>query len=81
MKRIVIGIILWFAGGMALLQGLVTAVRWWQGEIEAMTALDWLWLALLVPLLYVYLRYVSIFGCKQPTCLTPDERPDQEPER
>lgn len=81
MRRIVVGIILWFAGGMALLQGLVTAVRWWRGEIEVMTAADWLWLSLLPPLLYVYLRHVSIFGCKQPACLLPDERHDQEPDR
>ena len=81
MKRIVVGIILWFAGGMALLQSLVTAVRWWQGEIAVMEASDWLWLSLLPPMLYVYLRYVSIFGCKQPTCLTPEERSDQGPER
>jgi hypothetical protein len=80
-KRIIVVIVLWFAGGMALLQGLVTAVRWWHGEIGAMTAIDWLWLALLPPLLYAYLRHVSILGCKQPTCLLPDERQDQESDR
>ncbi len=78
MRRIVVGIILWFAGGMVLLQGLVTAVRWWRGEIEVMTASDWLWLCLLPPMLYVYVRYVSIFGCKQPTCLTPDDQQKQK---
>lgn len=79
MKRIAIAIILWFAGGMALLQSLTTAVRWWRGEIAEMGASDWLWLSLLPPLIYVYLRHVSIFGCKQPTCLMPDERQDREP--
>jgi len=84
MRRIVVGIILWFAGGMVLLQSLVTAVRWWQGEIAVMEAIDWLWLGLLLPMLYVYLRYVSIFGCRKPVCLTPEDQREQktiEPQR
>lgn len=84
MKKIIVGIILWFAGGMVLIQSLVTAVRWWQGEIVVMTASDWLWLCLLPPMLYVYLRYVSIFGCREPTCLLPENQREQktiEPQR
>lgn len=48
-----------------LLDSLVTAVRWWRGELGAPTAFDWIEIALLPLLILVYLRYFSVL---RPDC-------------
>jgi hypothetical protein len=74
MRQTLLKIFLWFAGGLVLLQSLTTTLLWWKGEITHMTALDWLWVLLLPPMLYLYFRHVSIFGKPAPPCLLPEER-------
>jgi hypothetical protein len=69
-------LLVWFGGGLLFLQSLVTTLRWAQGEIVP-DALDWAWIALFPPLLYGYLRHVSLFGCKEPACLVPGKEPPQ----
>lgn len=74
MREILKRLAIWFGCGLVFLQSLVTALRWWSGEITEPAGWEWLWLALFPPMLYLYLRHVSIFGCKQPTCLQPDDK-------
>jgi len=72
-KKRIIAVLLWFAGGFAFIQSLHVTVAWWKGEIAVMTLADWFWVAMLPVLLYLYFRYVSIFRCKEPACLRPPE--------
>lgn len=53
------------------------ALGWWQGELALAEDGNWLWLALFPVLFWVWWRYFSIFSCKDPGCLLPeDERKD-----
>jgi len=49
------------------------AAGWWHGELLLAEDFNWLWLVLLPLLLAVWWRYFSVFGCKEPGCLLPDE--------
>ena len=49
------------------------AVGWWNGEVSLAEEGNWLWLALLPVLLWVWFRYFSIFGCNEPACLLPKD--------
>jgi hypothetical protein len=46
---------------------------WWRGELELAQDGNWLWLALFPFLLAIWWRYFSVFGCKQPSCLLPED--------
>jgi len=72
-RRALTRIALLFALFLSLALAVRATVKWWQGTL-AMTPWDWLWLALLLPLLYVYLRYFSVLGCKDGCTLPADER-------
>jgi hypothetical protein len=63
-----------------LLDCIVTAVRWWQGELVAPTIVDWIEIGLLPVLLLVYLRYLSILrsdcrACEPPAGGPPSAHP------
>ena len=48
-------------------------VGWWRDELALTEDGNWLWLLLLPLLLAVWWRYFSVFGCKEPACLLPDD--------
>jgi hypothetical protein len=50
---------------LALFQALPVAADAWQAKQWPGTALEWARLALLPVALWLYLRYFSIFGCRQ----------------
>lgn len=56
-----------------LVGSLKVATGWWRGELLLENEANWLWLAMLPVCLAVWWRYFSIFGCKEPQCLLPDE--------
>lgn len=50
----------------------VTAA-WWNGETALMSDWNWFWVGLLPVLIGLWWRYFSIFGCKNPACLLPQD--------
>ena len=68
----VLRLLLYAAGVLAFVQSLATGIRWVQGDLASPSLEDWFWLALLPPMLLLYLR-VSVFGCREPACLLPPE--------
>lgn len=56
-----------------LVASLKVAVGWWRGELSLADDGNWLWLVLFPVLLAVWWRYFSIFGCKEPNCLLPND--------
>jgi hypothetical protein len=50
---------------LALFQGVPVAAEAWQARQWPHTPLEWIRLALLPGALWLYLRYFSIFGCRQ----------------
>jgi len=63
---------------LVLLLGFLVAcvkvtVGWWNGEVELAENGNWLWLALFPFLLWIWFRYFSVFGCKEPACLLPKD--------
>jgi hypothetical protein len=50
---------------LALFQSLPVAVEAWQARQWPATTVEWIRLALLPVALWLYLRYFSIFGCRQ----------------
>ncbi|GAB4179634.1 MAG: hypothetical protein OHK0026_04540 [Rhodocyclaceae bacterium] len=62
-----------FAAMVAGIEGLRTAVAWWRGELATLGWYELLLLALLPVLLIAWWRFFSIFGRKNPKCLTRDE--------
>lgn len=64
---------------LVLLLGFMVAcvkvtVGWWNGEVELGEDGNWLWLALFPILLWIWFRYFSVFGCKEPACLLPKDQ-------
>jgi hypothetical protein len=61
---------------VVLLGLLVVCVKvldgWWHGELRLEEEGNWIWPLLFPLLLWLWWRYFSIFGCKQPTCLLPE---------
>ena len=59
-----------------LVAALLRAQAWWRGELVDAGLLDWLLLASLPLLAWVYVRHLSVFGKGRGQCLLPpDERP------
>ncbi|MFP5404677.1 MAG: hypothetical protein ACLGG2_08295 [Gammaproteobacteria bacterium] len=50
---------------LALFQSLPVAVEAWQARAWPDSIVEWIRLALLPGALWLYLRYFSIFGCRQ----------------
>ena len=61
------------------LDSIVTTVRWWRGELVAPTVLDWVEIGLLPLLLFVYLRFFSIFRPDCRACEFPENPPHRTP--
>jgi hypothetical protein len=58
-----------------LVAALLRAQAWWRGELTALGMLDLVLLASLPVLVWVYFRYLSVFGKGKGQCLLPpDER-------
>jgi len=46
---------------------------WWRGELSLAEDGNWVWLALFPVLLVIWWCYFSVFGCKEPACLLPED--------
>lgn len=57
-----------------LVAAIKVAVGWWRGELSLADDGNWLWLTLFPLLLVIWWRYFSVFGCKEPTCLLPEDK-------
>ena len=53
------------------------AVAWWRGEVRLDEDGNWLGVVLLPLLVWVWWRYFSVFGCKEPACLLPEEKSER----
>lgn len=69
MKRALARMAVLFTLFVSLALAIKATVKWWQGT-TAMTTWDWFWLALFLPLLYIYLRHFSVLACKD-SCAPP----------
>jgi hypothetical protein len=58
---------------MLLFYSVSVTVAWWRGEIALTSGGNWCWVGLLPILIGVWWRYFSIFGCKDPACLLPQD--------
>ena len=56
-----------------LVAALLRAQSWWRGELVDAGLLDWLLLASLPLLGWVYVRYLSVFGKGRGQCLLPPD--------
>lgn len=52
---------------------LKVATGWWRGELSLAEDGNWFWLALFPVLLVIWWRHFSVFGCKEPVCLLPED--------
>lgn len=58
---------------MLLFYSVSVTVAWWRGDIVLTTDWNWFWVGLLPVLIVLWWRYFSIFGCKNPACLLPED--------
>jgi len=56
-----------------LVTALLRAQAWWRGELADAGLLDWALLASLPLLVWIYLRYLSVFGKGRGQCLLPPD--------
>jgi hypothetical protein len=56
-----------------LVAALLRAQAWWRGELTQPAVLDLLLLASLPLLVWVYFRYLSVFGTGKGQCLLPGD--------
>jgi hypothetical protein len=56
-----------------LVYSVSVTVAWWRDEIELTSSWNGFWVGLLPLLIVLWWRYFSIFGCKNPTCLLPED--------
>ncbi len=49
------------------------SVAWWRGEVRLDQDGNWLAVVLLPLLVGIWWRYFSVFGCKEPACLLPED--------
>jgi hypothetical protein len=59
---------------LLLFRSISVTVAWWEGEMQAMGWTDWLWVAMLPGSLWLWFRYLSVFGCREGQCLLPGEK-------
>jgi hypothetical protein len=62
----------WMAFGFSLIQSVSIAVEWWQEKLTDAGAWEWFWIAMLPVLVFIFLRYFSIFNPSCRACLPPD---------
>lgn len=58
---------------MLLFYSVSVTMAWWRGEIALTSDWNWFWVGLLPILMVVWWRYFSIFACKNPACLLPED--------
>lgn len=75
MTRRLAAILLGFGYMVLLIESLHVGVAWWRDELPEPGPLDWLLLATLPILAWIWLRYLSIFrpGCDKVQCVLPDD--------
>lgn len=57
-----------------MIAAIKVTLAWWRDEISLTEDGNWFWVALFPLLLVVWWRYFSIFGCKEATCLLPNDK-------
>ena len=73
MKRL--GLVLLLFGYMVLaIEAIKLGVAWWRGEVEYFGAEEWLILATLPVLAWIWWRHLSPFGHGRGRCLLPEDR-------
>jgi hypothetical protein len=70
-RRPWLGVLLAPAFFACLVAALLRAQAWWRGELADPGALDLILLASLPVLVWVYFRYLSVFGKGKGQCLLP----------
>lgn len=75
MRRVVL-VLAAFGYMVLLIEALRTAVDWWHGELETIGATDYLLIAALPVLIWIWLRCFSMFrpGCGKNACALPQDR-------
>lgn len=67
---------LWFlAGGLlflALIPALTVTLAWWRNELPVAGAAEWFWMAMLPVLVWIHLRFFSVFRPDCHACLAND---------
>lgn len=76
-KQLMLRFLLWMVFAVNLFHAIRVTAIWWRTP-EAIGGWDWLWIALLGPLVYIYIRYFSIIGCSAGKCAAPDDTSDRE---
>lgn len=75
-RQLLIRFLLWMVFAVCLFHAIrVTAI--WLRTPDAISGWDWLWIAALAPLVYIYFRYFSILGCSTAACLPPQQQDKQ----
>jgi hypothetical protein len=77
-QRPILRAALWLVAGvilfLAIIQSLTITVAWWRGELPAMHAADWIRVLMFPFLIWIYLRFFSIFRPDCRACLPDDHR-------
>jgi hypothetical protein len=73
MRQVVLRVLALPALLMLLFYSVSVTAAWWQDEIELTSGWNWFWVGLLPLLIVLWWRYFSIFGCKNPACLLPED--------
>lgn len=79
MRRL-LALALGFAYLVLLIEAIKLAVAWWRDEAASFATTDWLILASLPVLAWIWWQYLSPFGCGRGRCLVP-EKPAEEREK
>lgn len=66
-RRFVLGMAFTFS----VLQSISVSVAWWRGELLETGAREWFWIGLLPILMFIFLRYFSVFRPDCAACNTP----------
>lgn len=73
MRQAVLRILALLALLALLFYSVSVTVAWWRDEIALTSGWNWFWVGLLPLLIVLWWRYFSIFGCKNPACLLPQD--------
>ena len=74
-------ILLGFGYMVLLIEALHVGIAWWRDELNDPGIVEWLLLAVLPALAWIWWRYLSIFrsGCGRGQCGLPDDQPPKSP--
>lgn len=79
MRQAVLKVLALLALLALLFYSVSVTVAWWRNELALASDWNWFWVGLLPLLIVLWWRYFSIFGCKNPACLLPENKPVKKP--